>query len=133
MTLGVALAGSHGLESLNNWAGVTSCFPVDAVHSIGPVPSSWRRFKFIGEATELPPGSPVVVVSSDVARVMPGSVPLYEFEHPRHAVYVFGADHEILDLPELMGAHRIFVPSTGSELRSHVAGGIVLYDRLNRG
>ena len=85
----------------------------------------------IEKAEYLPPG-PLVVASPLHSNHLNGTTPLYEFVHPEDAIYVFGADNISLH-PQMFGEREIdylvYVPTSGRDLFSHLAGAMVLYDR----
>ena len=74
-----------------------------------------------------------VLIQPQSGRWVQGEVPLPEFKHPEHAVYIFGPDDGHLS-PEIEGEydHKVYIPQlhTNVTLYAHQAAGIVLYDRM---
>lgn len=89
---------------------------------------------FMRDVEHLPPG-PLVVCSPKNAQALPGKDCLHGFEHPENAIYVFGADNITLDRNVFEGRkidHAIYIPTEGTNLHSHVAAAMVLYDRRHK-
>ena len=82
----------------------------------------------------LPPG-PLVVSSPKNAKSLQGEKCLHCFEHPEDPIYVFGADNINLDrgmFGEREIDHTVYIPTEGTNIHSHVAGALVLYDRRHK-
>ncbi len=88
---------------------------------------------FMESAENLPPGE-LVVATPKIANNLPGENCLHCFEHPKDAIYVFGADNISL-APWMFGSREInytlYVPvaEQTKDLHSHTAAAMVLYDR----
>ncbi len=54
------------------------------------------------------------------------SIPLYEFEHPKRALYVFGGEDQTLITPK--NRRTVYIPTTGC-LNLAMAVNTILYDR----
>lgn len=138
MTFSVCLTGASGDRWTDNWSFVLSHWPPDMIYLIGGpdprVPDYFRgRWEEIFDATELP-DLPLVVMSPENARFVPGTVSIVDFVHPAECVYLFGSDHVHLsevELGERRPDHVVYIP-TGSihEMYSHTAGAVTLYDRM---
>lgn len=103
-------------------------------YRIGPGYDS--RMIEVAGVSELP-DLPLVVVTPEGARHLPGEQSLIGFAHPAECVYLFGSSNSTLDAAALQGrtpVARIFIPSVdGTELFAHVAGAMVLWDREMKG
>ncbi len=133
--VGVALTVDQDPSGADHWAAVLAGFPGITLYYVGDAPPDWwGKLKFFKNAVPISEtDAPIVVVSGDNAREVPGTKSLVDFEHPDDVVYLFGGDHTILrtDLPYV---DCVYIPSDGAEFYSHVAGAVVLYDRvLKRG
>jgi hypothetical protein len=129
--VGILLVEDPDPSSADHWASVLAGFPDATIYHLGDTPPEWwsslKEFKIAISINEV--DVPIVVISGDNARELPGTKSLVDFEHPDDVVYLFGGDHTILntDLPYVAA---VYIPSDGAELYSHVAGAIVLYDRM---
>lgn len=98
-----------------------------------PAPSNRTgKANVIETVEDLPPG-PLVVACPAHAQHLPGDVSLYTCIHPENAIYVFGADTTGL-APWMFGSRsisqKVYVPSReDTNLHSHVAAAMILYDR----
>lgn len=129
-TVGVAFADALDPTSVDQWATVLFGFPGVEIYHVGPMPEWWKKFKCFRDALPIEEAtSPIVVVSPESARKLQGATSLVSFEHPENVVYLFGGDHTILET-DLPYVDSVFIPSDGAEFYSHVAGSIVLYDRM---
>jgi len=128
--IGVALVPDHDPASIDHWVTVLSGFPGVQVFSVGTPPDWWAGHKTVRDAIPIEEtDSPIVIVSPEGARKLPGTVSLVDYTHLDDVIYLFGGDHSILTT-ELSYADSLYIPSDGAEFYSHVAGAIVLYDRM---
>ena len=133
--LALALHADQTQAALNYWAGLLAVFQVDAIYYFGGNAEHWGAFKHMRDAIpyEAPVGAEVVIVTPQGAQAMPGEIELSSFAHPANAVYVFGADDAVLDVP--FEGPRVYIPTRdlSAELWSHQAGAALLWDRAVRG
>lgn len=128
--VGIAFADALDPTSVDQWATVLAAFPGVKLYAACDTPDWWSEYKCFRDAVSVSEAtSPIVVVSPENARRLPGTTSLVSYEHPEDAVYLFGGDHTILET-DLPYSDCVFIPSDGAEFYSHVAGSIVLYDRM---
>ena len=73
---------------------------------------------------------PLIVFNDEHAPYLPGTVSLYEFEHPENAVYFLGSDRSNQNPKMFEGIDytSVFIPDAGP-LYSFQAAAMVIYDR----
>lgn len=63
--------------------------------------------------------------------IVTGAVPLFDFEHPERAFYIFGAEDGTLGKKITDRCkHKIYIPTPGPCMNLAAAVNVVLYDRL---
>ena len=100
-----------------------------------------KDFAFVdleGTLAILKPPNPVFVSLEEALKHYYGNAPVYihydgkellpKFNHPDKAVYIVGPNYDALRIPN--GALSVKIPVAWNDLWSHVALGIVLYDRV---
>ena len=78
-------------------------------------------FEKLDEALGLYEGTPVYIHGE-------GAEDLSQFTHPKDAIYIVGPNYENFNFPD--NSLSVSIPNAWDDLWSHVALGIVLYDRL---
>lgn len=135
--LRVALVVDEQMD-LNLWAYTLLHWQPDEVYALGVMQPDlfslrpFRSVRSIASASELPPGSLVVLAPLNGREVI-GETSLADFSHPDDATYLFGPDDGWLDLDDLGGREpdaRVFIPTdSDDQLHAHVAAAVTLYDR----
>lgn len=74
---------------------------------------------------QMPKGALLVGIELDDNAVM-----LDQFEHPKNAVYLLGAEDHGLSKEALRRSHRLVMLDTPRSINVAVAGSIVMYDRV---
>ena len=96
-------------------------------------------FKDHDRAVEKAPKVGIVYQGRGITRWFKGDLAgaLEDFTHPDNAIYFFGNDRTCMSDEDFGGRvpdHYIYIPQSGDDMHSCVAGAIVLYDRyLKRG
>lgn len=123
--------------NLDLWAATLAALPVDEVYVCGAlhpdlaVLKPFKGAKVVPDASQIP--GELVVLSPKSGERFPGVIDLDNFSHPKDVVYFFGADNEHLEASILGRAPDavVCIPVPGFDhLYGHVAGAIVLHDRL---
>lgn len=87
----------------------------------------------INTAAELPAGRPLIVLSPQEAKFIPGTVSLSDFVHPDDAIYLFGGSMANLNDEDDLGGRVpdavIYIPTVSLEMHSHNAAYVTLWDR----
>lgn len=83
---------------------------------------------------ELPP-IPLILIQPETGSNWQGDVPLPDFVHPKHAIYMFGPDNS--NLVDILGdripKYKVFIPTSFDlTMWSFTAASIVFYDRLTK-
>lgn len=83
------------------------------------------------QAVDQLPNIPLIILSPQQARYIPGTQNLAHFNHPQEAIYYFGSDNDHLR-PEAIAKREyqtVYIP-IAEQLWSPQAAGIVVYDRF---
>lgn len=120
----------------DQWSFVFSNFGVTDIWELGKDDDKdyklYQETTAISSAEELPLDSFLIVMTPAEGRYIKGREPLENFDHPEHAVYLFGASHK--NLSDELGTRDpdalVYIPTVQHEMYSHAAAYITLYDRM---
>lgn len=125
---------TRGTHSTKQWDYVLSNFELSPNHvwHRGELQNYTGKFQqCITNVDELPE-VPLIIIQPQEGKYITGKISLATFEHPKNAIYFFGADHEHLTPGELgsrIPEYQVYIPVKG-EMFSWVAAAVVLYDRI---
>ena len=120
-------------EIVDQWTYVFNGWYPDQIYVFGtpvnPYPDYhiFKKAKFIMSMNDFPEDKEIVYMNPYA------ETSLYDFKHPTNPIYMFGrddGDFQFTGTREI--EHQVRIPTTESELFSHVAGGITLYDRAHK-